>query len=525
MLDCLHEDLNRIRTKPYLSIEEQNVNKESDFQASQRWWNNHLQRENSIIVDLFHGQLKTKTSCPECKRDCLNYDTFMYLSLPIPSEMLRLNIKIFNFNTRTNEDGKIFSISSKTIYISETITAGEVLTKFAETEECSEMILVNSSNKSFKRVVFPRENLLSLISKENELVVYRLEDKIQNKKQVNKISFYYNLVQFFEEKNFFSSNKCVDILDYPYVVLLSSDQNLFDLYEKIYSQNKNYLNPIKKETFLELYSRINLYIINTLPEISGFLSTSKGICEFCHDKCNYCILNINISSGTNKNLYSDFNNLYSNNISFNSKLNENTKISELMSGVSVKRGNLAFYLNLKDYNYDIMTKSFPKPYLNEFKSQIIKSNDISIYDCLELFRTEEKLEKDNTWYCNNCKKHQEATVKMQIYKPPYYLIIHLKRFKIKSGKPIIGFMSNKKNDTFITYPTDLDLKDHIIGDYNTKYELIGVNQHHGSISSGHYTAICKNNGVWYEFDDDTVSKSSNKDIVTSSAYLLFYKMK
>ena len=44
---------------------------------------------------------------------------------------------------------------------------------------------------------------------------------------------------------------------------------------------------------------------------------------------------------------------------------------------------------------------------------------------------------------------------------------------------------------------------------------------------GHYTAYCKNrqDGKWYHFNDSSVSEASPKEIVSPSAYLLFYVRK
>lgn len=38
------------------------------------------------------------------------------------------------------------------------------------------------------------------------------------------------------------------------------------------------------------------------------------------------------------------------------------------------------------------------------------------------------------------------------------------------------------------------------------YELFGVCNHYGVLSSGHYTAYCKNfmNNKWYEFNDNKI---------------------
>lgn len=56
------------------------------------------------------------------------------------------------------------------------------------------------------------------------------------------------------------------------------------------------------------------------------------------------------------------------------------------------------------------------------------------------------------------------------------------------------------------------------------YELFGVVQHLGSIGRGHYTSYCKNiNGKWYEYNDENVRQVSPETVLSSQAYLLFYR--
>jgi hypothetical protein len=50
-------------------------------------------------------------------------------------------------------------------------------------------------------------------------------------------------------------------------------------------------------------------------------------------------------------------------------------------------------------------------------------------DCFRLFTQPERLNSENPWYCSKCKKHQEATKQMSLWKLPKYLIITLKRFQ------------------------------------------------------------------------------------------------
>ena len=52
-------------------------------------------------------------------------------------------------------------------------------------------------------------------------------------------------------------------------------------------------------------------------------------------------------------------------------------------------------------------------------------------DLEELLRKEslpEELDKDNEWYCSQCKKHQLATKQLQLWRSPDILVVQLKRF-------------------------------------------------------------------------------------------------
>jgi ubiquitin C-terminal hydrolase len=52
-----------------------------------------------------------------------------------------------------------------------------------------------------------------------------------------------------------------------------------------------------------------------------------------------------------------------------------------------------------------------------------------------------------------------------------------------------------------------------------KYELIGVVNHFGSMSYGHYTAYVKKD-EWMKYDDETVKRAN---VNGDNAYLVVYK--
>ena len=81
LLDGVHEDLNRVKKKPYIEDKEcDGTNDEGDAVLA---WQNYLQRDRSIIVDLFQGQLRNEICCSECNHTSVKFDAFMYLSLPV----------------------------------------------------------------------------------------------------------------------------------------------------------------------------------------------------------------------------------------------------------------------------------------------------------------------------------------------------------------------------------------------------------------------------------------------------------
>ncbi|XP_055612922.1 ubiquitin carboxyl-terminal hydrolase 32 [Uranotaenia lowii] len=84
LLDSLHEDLNRVMEKPYSELKDSDGR--SDVVVAMEAWNQHHARNQSIIVDLFYGQLKSKVTCSGCGRDSVRFDPFSLLSLPLPLE-------------------------------------------------------------------------------------------------------------------------------------------------------------------------------------------------------------------------------------------------------------------------------------------------------------------------------------------------------------------------------------------------------------------------------------------------------
>nr|CCA22162.1 ubiquitinspecific protease putative [Albugo laibachii Nc14] len=153
----------------------------------------------------------------------------------------------------------------------------------------------------------------------------------------------------------------------------------------------------------------------------------------------------------------------------------------------------------------------------------LEERSISLIECLELFTASELLEESNGFYCSKCRKNGSTWKTIVFYRLPEILVIHLKRFEVKAAHC-------KKNMRNIEFPVEsLDLErfcaSGAVLDGGTKYDLMGVVLHDGTLNDGHYTAECLH-GVkkaWYSFNDACVSSIAKPSNNSASPYILFYQ--
>lgn len=81
LLDGLHNEVNRVTVRPRGNMED--FDHLSDEEKGKKMWAKYLEREDSKIVDLFVGQLKSSLTCSECGYCSTVFDPFWDLSLPI----------------------------------------------------------------------------------------------------------------------------------------------------------------------------------------------------------------------------------------------------------------------------------------------------------------------------------------------------------------------------------------------------------------------------------------------------------
>jgi ubiquitin C-terminal hydrolase len=88
ILDGLHEDLNRVKQKPYTEVKESD-GKQDDALVAKEAWERHLLRNDSIFVDHIQGQFKSTVVCPICAKVSITFDPYNCIQLELPIQQTR----------------------------------------------------------------------------------------------------------------------------------------------------------------------------------------------------------------------------------------------------------------------------------------------------------------------------------------------------------------------------------------------------------------------------------------------------
>lgn len=163
--------------------------------------------------------------------------------------------------------------------------------------------------------------------------------------------------------------------------------------------------------------------------------------------------------------------------------------------------------------------------------------------CLEHFTRPEKLEADQTFFCENCQLRQVSLKQMSIRKIPLVTCFHIKRFEHSLTRN-----TSRKVDRHLHFPLSLDMAPYLSssilrarygnrivafdGDdsdtatgLSSEFELFAVLTHSGNLEAGHYVTYLRLNNQWYKCDDAWVTHVSESVVRASQAYMLFYVQK
>ena len=92
-MDGLSEDLNRVFEKKKWSITDEEIDALSDREKATVSWNIFKSKNDSVITDIFAGQLQSTVTCHGCNYRSVTFEVFMDLSLPIPKVRFQTKIR------------------------------------------------------------------------------------------------------------------------------------------------------------------------------------------------------------------------------------------------------------------------------------------------------------------------------------------------------------------------------------------------------------------------------------------------
>jgi len=155
----------------------------------------------------------------------------------------------------------------------------------------------------------------------------------------------------------------------------------------------------------------------------------------------------------------------------------------------------------------------------------IPNTGSTLYDCLDDYCFNELLSGEEQYKCDKCNIKVDATKELKIWTLPRVLIIQLKRFntRLRKNNRHISCPMKLNMTKYVTHPAAKDLNGNI---GLQLYDLVGVIEHSGTLTGGHYISKCKVDGGvgWKLFNDASVSTIPESEVITTNSYVLVYKM-
>ncbi|KAJ8258597.1 hypothetical protein COCON_G00176090 [Conger conger] len=561
LLDGLHEDLNRVKKKPYLAL------RDAEGRPDQEAWTNHRLRNNSVIVDIFHGLFKSTLVCPECSKVSVTFDPFCYLTLPLPMKKHRgIEVLLVRADPQTRPM-QYRVVVPKLGTVADLCAALSALSRLP----AENMVVADVYSHRFHKV-YRRDDDLSNILEKDEIFVYEVEEEDSEKM---------NLPLYFREQHVKHTGGSMGTILFGQPLIITVPRHNLTvslLYQRVLQRMGRYVRQPRgsaseartsasqssssssqaSESTMAPNHNANLGRCGSPQSVeascrSGIANGTDQPQEEPSCTCNgpNCMreeeeeaMDQQVSPepensqsessedsqgrengpiGSSRKCGSACRKLFSFNM-VNSYGTAN--ISPLPCDGDILKLNMHSTVAM-DWNWEIKKLCFDDREAEAFEKhesmlqQHKKKSNVALRECIELFTTMETLGQHDPWYCPTCKKHQQATKKFDLWSLPNILVVHLKRFSYNR-------CWRDKLDSVVDFPVrDLNMSEFVCdpraGPY--VYDLIAVSNHYGRMGGGHYTAYCKNksNGQWHYFDDSSVFPATEDQIVTKAAYVLFYQ--
>ncbi len=578
LLDALHEDLNRVVTKPYLQDPDDTDPNVPDHELAAAFWANHKARNDSVVVDLFHGQIKSTLKCGNCGKASRKFDVFSSLGLPLPPEDMRLIELLLHplcapafptrFGFRLPKSAKIIDLKRK-------------LFELAGVKPRS-VALFSVWNSRHDRL-FNNFDTLDAVRDQDTLHAYIVEST--NAKlllcnpppRINLSGPPVVLADSDEEsvgclgmfggdgsggKNAKKRLKKGGVVKtqhpLPPGVTLAGDKKTATTTTEHKAREETARDADNDEdggaaTLQPLSGSLNCCYVQVLhrrvekaPETALFAGLVPRLFGWP------LLMSFRVADYNTEQIYARVwdrvKHLISHDYETHRREDETPggdsrypfRLSTVNHsglacavcpwnrfcvGCPLSDGALNIDRHLVlgiDWNLQVLRIYFNNDAANKFEShpsvqqnRELQDYPVSLTECLELFGREEQLEE---FYCSGCKAFCPATKRLSLFQLPPLLCIHLKRFQEHRGRW-------EKTNKIVQFPVNqLNLA---AGAGDSSYSLYGTICHFGGLGGGHYASFTRMPGegeAGFVYCDDSRTRPVDNDnmVVTRSAYVLFY---
>ncbi|XP_050177812.1 ubiquitin carboxyl-terminal hydrolase 32 isoform X1 [Myiozetetes cayanensis] len=458
LLDGLHEDLNRVHDKPYVELKDSDGR--PDWEVAAEAWENHLRRNRSIVVDLFHGQLKSQVKCKTCGHISVRFDPFNFLSLPLPMDSyMHLEITVIKldgttpvrYGLRLNMDEKYTGLKKQLSELCglkpEQILLAEVhssnIKNFPQDNQkvrlsvsgflCAFEIPIPGSPTSASSPVQtdistgPSANGAPTILMNGDLPKPLIPNGMPNTVvpcgsersppgwALNGhvasladspctgyiIAVHRKMMR--TELYFLSSQKNrPSLFGMPLIVPCTVHTRKRDLYDAVWIQVSRLASPLPPQEASNHAQDCDDSMGYQYPFTLRVVQKDGNSCAWCpwYRFCRGCKIECSEDRACVGNAY-----------------------------IAVDWDPTALHLR-----YQTSQERIVEEHESVEQSRRAQAEPINLDSCLRAFTSEEELGEDEMYYCSKCKTHCLATKKLDLWRLPPILIIHLKRFQFVNGR-------------------------------------------------------------------------------------------
>ncbi|XP_010214596.1 PREDICTED: ubiquitin carboxyl-terminal hydrolase 32 [Tinamus guttatus] len=460
LLDGLHEDLNRVHDKPYVELKDSDGR--PDWEVAAEAWENHLRRNRSIVVDLFHGQLKSQVKCKTCGHISVRFDPFNFLSLPLPMDSyMHLEITVIKldgttpvrYGLRLNMDEKYTGLKKQLselcglkpeqillaevhssniknfpqdnqkvrLSVSGFLCAFEIPVPGSPTSASSPLQTDLSTGPSANGALnimmngdLPKPTLIpngmpnTVVpcgTERNNLANWTLNGHVPllSDSPCTGYIIAVHRKMMRTELYFLSSQKNrPSLFGMPLIVPCTVHTRKKDLYDAVWIQVSRLASPLPPQEASNHAQDCDDSMGYQYPFTLRVVQKDGNSCAWCpwYRFCRGCKIECTEDRACVGNAY-----------------------------IAVDWDPTALHLR-----YQTSQERIVEEHESVEQSRRAQAEPINLDSCLRAFTSEEELGEDEMYYCSKCKTHCLATKKLDLWRLPPILIIHLKRFQFVNGR-------------------------------------------------------------------------------------------